>query len=44
MGCAYGGDLGNTRYSALDQINLQNITKLTAGASGVRVAVSSCMY
>ena len=26
---AYGGDLGNTRYSALDQINTQNITKLT---------------
>ncbi len=25
---AYGGDLGNTRYSALDQINSQNITNL----------------
>ncbi len=24
----YGGDLGNTRYSALDQINIQNVTKL----------------
>lgn len=26
---AYGGDPGNTRYSSLDQINIQNITKLT---------------
>ena len=26
---AYGGDLANTRYSPLDQINTQNITKLT---------------
>ena len=26
---AYGGDLSNTRYSALDQINTQNITKLS---------------
>ncbi len=26
---AYGGDLSNTRYSALDQINIQNVTKLT---------------
>lgn len=25
---AYGGDLGNRRYSALDQINSQNITNL----------------
>jgi glucose dehydrogenase len=24
----YGGDSGNTRYSALDQINIQNVTKL----------------
>ncbi len=34
---AYGGDLGNTRYSALDQINIQNITKLDSGL-GVRHA------
>ncbi len=26
---AYGGDLANTRYSPLDQINIQNVTKLT---------------
>jgi glucose dehydrogenase len=26
---AYGGDLGNTRYSALDQINVQNVTKIS---------------
>ena len=25
---AYGGDLANTRYSPLDQINIQNVTKL----------------
>ncbi len=25
---AYGGDAGNTRYSTLDQINTQNVTKL----------------
>jgi glucose dehydrogenase len=25
---AYGGDLANTRYSALDKINAQNVTKL----------------
>ena len=25
---AYGGDLANTRYSALDQIDIQNVTKL----------------
>jgi glucose dehydrogenase len=25
---AYGGDLANTRYSALDRINIQNVTKL----------------
>ena len=25
---AYGGDLGNTRYSALDQINPRNVTRL----------------
>ena len=25
---AYGGDVGNTRYSTLDQINTQNIAKL----------------
>jgi glucose dehydrogenase len=25
---AYGGDVANTRYSALDQINTQNVTKL----------------
>ncbi len=24
----YGGDLGNTRYSALDQINTQNVSHL----------------
>ena len=36
---AYGGDLGNTRYSALDQINIQNITKLTqAWAYDMRTA------
>jgi glucose dehydrogenase len=26
---AYGGDVGNTRYSTLDQINTANVTKLT---------------
>lgn len=26
---AYGGDLANTRYSPLDQINIQNVTKVT---------------
>jgi glucose dehydrogenase len=25
---AYGGDVANTRYSSLDQINIQNVTKL----------------
>lgn len=36
---AYGGDLGNTRYSTLDQINIQNITKLTqAWAYDMRTA------
>jgi quinoprotein glucose dehydrogenase len=27
---AYGGDLANTRYSALDQINIQNVTNLAS--------------
>src|ERR1700685_3462042 len=39
---AYGGDLGNTRYSALDQINIQNITKLTqAWAFDMRTPVGA---
>ena len=38
----YGGDLGNTRYSTLDQINIQNITKLTqAWAYDMRTAGSA---